>query len=258
MLVKIDNRNLKLNFADGDYIGEIIKRTGEFYEISLLERVEFMFGKPRLVWDIGANVGNHSVYWGSSGSKVVAFEPNPKIYPTLLENVRTNLLEDSISIYNFALGDHVGRVCMQIPDSSNFGTSRIVENTPEAFAESVYITRIDDFYKDISSGLQTDVFIPDLMKIDAEGYELKVLKGSSRFLSLHKPVVWVEIETINRSKIDKLLNDFGYSYRFGPFGGSDNFFYSTSPPNRMHRLRCRIKSSMNRGRLKKLMRLFVK
>tara|TARA_E500000178_G_scaffold347033_1_gene399623 strand:- start:141 stop:917 length:777 start_codon:yes stop_codon:yes gene_type:complete len=257
MLIKIDNKNLKLNFADGDYIGEIVKRTGEFYEISLLERAELMFGKPRVVWDIGANVGNHSVYWGSSGSKVVAFEPNPKIYPMLLENVRTNLLEDCILINNLALGDKAGRVCMQIPDTSNYGTSRIVENTPEAFSDSVHITRIDDFYKDTSGGLQADVLIPDLMKIDTEGYELNVLQGASRFLSLHKPVVWVEIETTNRSKIDKMLNDFGYSYRFGPFGGSDNFFYSTTPPNCMHSLRCRIKSSVNRGRLKKLMRLFV-
>ena len=35
------------------------------------------FGAPRLVFDVGANTGTHSVLFAALGARVIAFEPNP-------------------------------------------------------------------------------------------------------------------------------------------------------------------------------------
>jgi hypothetical protein len=63
-----------------------------------------VYGKPnlkgRLAIDVGAGVGDSSVYFASLGAMVYAFEPDPKRYELALQNIKTNGLQERIKLSN--------------------------------------------------------------------------------------------------------------------------------------------------------------
>jgi hypothetical protein len=83
MHFKYHGREIWLKGVDeSDWIYTRIKQTGYFYEIDLLKYIWYAnFGlRKGLVLDIGANIGNHSVFFGTYvADKVVSFEPNPSV-----------------------------------------------------------------------------------------------------------------------------------------------------------------------------------
>ena len=63
--------------------------------------------------DVGANVGLYSVWvGGSTGARVVAFEPNPTTFLALNQNIRLNDLGALIEAHQFAIGDVSGSVAL--------------------------------------------------------------------------------------------------------------------------------------------------
>jgi hypothetical protein len=73
---------------------------------------------------------------------------------------------------------------------------------------TIEVTTLDDFLNNIPV---------DIIKIDVEGYEVKVFKGSSNILSKHKPVIFSEfspraLEKAGNSAKEYLdvVNSFGY------------------------------------------------
>ena len=64
--MKIISHQLKdfmLYGFDNDYIFSIIKNTNNFYEIEVLEKWNQYFENVKIILDVGANIGNHSIYW---------------------------------------------------------------------------------------------------------------------------------------------------------------------------------------------------
>ena len=78
----------------------VILRTRSFYEARLLATVEAMgiVGKDSVVCDVGANIGNHTIYFGTvmGAAKVLAFEPQAHCHETLCANIALNGLEDRV------------------------------------------------------------------------------------------------------------------------------------------------------------------
>ncbi len=65
----------------------------------------------RDVIDIGANVGDSSIYFALKGAKkVVGVEPLPNVYARAIENVKLNHLEDKVFLINAALGSKSGKL----------------------------------------------------------------------------------------------------------------------------------------------------
>lgn len=63
------------------------------------------------VVDIGANVGDSSLYFAAKGaSHVYAFEPLPLAYAVALENIKLNHLENKITLCNGAVGSKEGKI----------------------------------------------------------------------------------------------------------------------------------------------------
>jgi len=125
-----------------------------------------------IVWDIGANVGLYTLRFaelvGNRG-KVVAFEPSTECCK-LLRKVTENL--QSIQIYNNALGETYGTVLLQQGQDETFATSRVIDkNVRDARTVQVEMLAGDSLIADGS--LQ----VPNVLKIDTEGYELEVLRG---------------------------------------------------------------------------------
>lgn len=131
------------------------------------------------VFDVGANVGQTTqmikARFPTAG--VHAFEPVSSTFQTLEQNVRPL---DGVTCHRLALSDSVGAAAMTA--AANSPLNRLVDARPgpgpaDGGIERVETDTIDRFC------LQRRIERIDLLKVDAEGADLKVLQGAARMLA---------------------------------------------------------------------------
>jgi len=171
-----------------------------YYEHSTLKSW-FRYSVFKTVFDIGANMGNHTLFFASHSpdAEVFSFEPMPVNYRLLEANVRNNKLDNRVHLYNKAVGSQKGTVRMKIDVENNHGTAKITEEDSENM-ESVDVIVIDDL----------DLPVPDFIKIDTEGYEIQVLYGMRKTLQQSDAFVWIEIDAENALEVYRIMDDLGY------------------------------------------------
>ena len=130
--------------------------------------------------DIGANIGNHSLFFSDYFASVVSFEPSASTYRLLEYNAS---LVSNVRCHNFGLSDADGEASFAVY-GSNRGTNRIVATKEEA-SERIQLCRLDGIV-----GLGGDI---KLVKIDVEGHEPAVLRGAEALLRRHQPIVLFEL-----------------------------------------------------------------
>jgi FkbM family methyltransferase len=138
--------------------------------------------------DVGANVGVFSILAASKCGplgRVLAFEPNPYVRQLLIKSAAINWFHDRIRIYETALGEVEGSGVL------TFFAERLGDGQIDAGAgraQPFHATGQLLEQKDVQVSMQTlDGVIPvdlpiKIMKIDAEGYEPKVLQGGKRLI----------------------------------------------------------------------------
>lgn len=186
-----------------DLIAKYIVFYNEFWELDILHELDKYIPKDAVILDIGANIGNHSVYWATKGAKRIhSFEPMLQTYNNLVKNVEINRLEKIVKTYNVGLGDAKisGEVARNI--STNIGGTAIKESDVNN-RFSIKIERLDDI------DLNEEKI--DFIKIDVESFELKTLAGMRETLKKHKPIIFIEVFKKNRKAVFKFLKEFGYS-----------------------------------------------
>jgi FkbM family methyltransferase len=137
----------------------------------------FKFLKPfmdnvTVVWDIGANIGDHTRQYLDWGKTVFAVEPNPLSYECLVHNC------PEAFVMNAAASDTRGE-SLRFMRLDNVGASRI---HPEGDT-LVMTTVLDDMKGDA----------PQFIKIDVEGWELSALRGMAKTVFAHRPMIFCEI-----------------------------------------------------------------
>ena len=203
---------LSLPDAQDDYLQRVILRNRHFFEAKLLASVQAMglIGPDVTVCDIGANIGNHSVFFGKilGAKRVLAFEPQPHCYATLCRNLELNGLTEALA-YNCMVGPTSGRGEVTRFNPRNLGGTAFAP----AKAGVIPMVALDDLIEaDEIQGL-------GFIKIDVEGSQLDVLAGAKKLLKAFKPALWIElIERDNAyGPTSKLLASLGYtSVRIGP------------------------------------------
>jgi FkbM family methyltransferase len=142
-----------------------------------------------VIWDIGANAGLYSVLFGKCAKIVHAFEPEPINADRLQENAHLNDVWENIFIHNIALSNESGTTNMVISEADKpiRPSSRLEEYISQDSNEQVEQV-------EVKKGDNIDVDSPDILKIDVEGHELKVLKGLKQRLSGCR-LVFIEIHT---------------------------------------------------------------
>lgn len=142
------------------------------------------------VLDIGANVGWFSLRAarrvGESG-RVIAFEPDPITCERMKENVRSNGLKN-ITIEHIGLGETSGCAMLERVNFRNSGMNRIVQSVTCDSRDMVlvHLLRMDDYCKD------SHIDNISVIKIDVEGYEMKVLHGGEHTIYRHLPIIIIE------------------------------------------------------------------
>ncbi len=155
-----------------------------------------------LVLDVGANVGNHTMFLALAAKcNVIAFEPDEHLATAILQSANLNRASDRITVLRKAVGAHPGRGRLILPDSSNLGSQRVVV---DAIPGSVEVITLDSlsFARPVRA-----------IKIDVEGMELDVLKGATRLLHAQHPLLYVESMTeADYDAVQDWLAPHGYCY----------------------------------------------
>lgn len=182
-----------------DLIEQTIIAKKTFFEILELKLARQYTPRNAVYVDIGANIGNHLVFFGlfSDVKKIFAFEPNPELFPILSKNVDLNQLTPITTLYQNAIGSRQSRgVLVGATDTDDISyTDKSVQIMDNGDIE---ILPLDDIIKDKV----------DFIKIDVEGMEIEVLKGSLNRISVDKPVLFIESDKI--SEVLKILEPYGY------------------------------------------------
>lgn len=158
------------------------------YERKLLEDV-YRLDLQGAAFDIGAHVGNHSLWLAAvCGLKVHAFEPFPTALVELEANTARNPNLD-VTVHPWAAGAE---------DSHGRFRGRSIDTA----GGDVPVHRIDD---------HLDVTDLAVVKVDVEGMEAAALQGAIRHLSRCLPVVYAEAHTVESTEsVGAVLRPLGY------------------------------------------------
>src|ERR1017187_3527792 len=177
-------------------IGHLVLNKPSPGEVEFVLRFLGSRTEPVTVVDAGANQGLYSIViarrLGAKG-KVVAFEPAPTQYEKLKRNLRLNSLSN-VTIEQYALGsaNGVSEFHERLDHQGSYSSLRA--QAPDVTARerliSVRVTTLDSYAKSV--GLPALCFV----KIDAEGGELDILKGSEGVINSARPLVLCEMSRI--------------------------------------------------------------
>lgn len=190
-----------LPLAASDRVQHDILRSSYFYQpkpLYFIQR-EKLVNASSVVVDAGANIGNHTVFFGKVGnvSKIHAFEPNPPAFSILSRNVELNGLQGIVDLHNTGLGAKASRARNLNAHSNNLGGNQIADDDDG----DVVVERLDDL----------KLSKVDFMKIDVEGRGDGVITGGLETISRTKPSMLVEETSQGEKKaIEMLKSDFGY------------------------------------------------
>lgn len=231
-------RNIVASQVHGTHRATLSETTAEFEVDNVVEAaaVDYLFQSERPVltdlleelqrgdvfFDIGANFGLYTCLAAKvlDMGDVYPVEPYSPNLPRLRRNLEANGASGD-RIVNKAFADVDGELAFDPPDPELAlrGTSRI--RASETDADTVDAIRGDTFCSD------DEVPPPDVLKIDVEGAELKVLKGLRETLTsstcrvlyceLHEEENDTPLEDIsmtdygaNKDDVESLLNECGY------------------------------------------------
>ncbi|MBO4405782.1 MAG: FkbM family methyltransferase, partial [Alphaproteobacteria bacterium] len=113
-----------------DLIQSDIVENRTFFEINQLEELQPYIKNNAVILDIGANIGNHSIYWAvkSDAKKIYSFEPVKETFKILEKNVEINELRNKIKIFNIGLSNQKINGSISFFDSSNIGGTNIKQD----------------------------------------------------------------------------------------------------------------------------------
>jgi FkbM family methyltransferase len=132
----------------------------------------------KLVFDVGANLGNTVKIFTKVSEQVIAFEPNPILIYKLKQIFKNN----NVIVDPRGISNEVGKKIFNISQSDSVSTfsedwinnSRFSLHTKWNYPTEVDTTTLDNIIDEYG--------VPDYVKIDVEGYEYEVLTSLTKFL----------------------------------------------------------------------------
>ena len=186
----------------------------------------------RIFLDIGANVGQHSLFMSKFVKTVHAFEPYEPVLKKFRRLIEINGIKNVV-IHPFGLGNEDSKKPFYPPPDINLGIGSFDpsfsrENKPDSELE---IHKGDDVLEHAGIGPV------GLIKMDIEGYEKPALLGLQRTLRKDRPIVAFELSVNPQSLIsikdrEDLQSLFPPQYGFVFFGtgtDADTGAYGFSP-----------------------------
>jgi methyltransferase, FkbM family len=207
--LKIEKTNVGDYIVEGyekDYVFNTIKEIKNFYEISILDKWTPFFSNANIIFDVGANLGNHTLYWADrlKCERIFSFEPYKPTFDILKRNIVVNNLPN-VTAVNKGVGKEKGVAGVAFFDESNLGstTLKYMQNSDD---NSMEMIDLDSFV------IENNIGNIDFIKIDVESFELQVLDGMKNILTTMKPDIWIEVGSETFNEVIKILGHHGYEY----------------------------------------------
>jgi FkbM family methyltransferase len=173
---------------------------GELAEPDIIVKLADLIkqSKPILL-DVGACTGSYALLDKVANVEIHSFEPVKKTYAVLCKNIESN--ESKTKAYNCAVSNYDGFGTLKTVPYDGAIALSLVDGRPsftrkDTKSSQVRVITVDCFCKDKN-------IIPDFIKIDVEGGELRVLQGAKTIIKKHKPIILCEFSQEN-------ANQFGY------------------------------------------------
>lgn len=155
------------------------------------------------MWDVGANIGLFTFAAAHRAASVIAIEPDPRLADLLRRSAEAF---DQVKVLEVAISDSKGSALLNIASrgrAANFLEGLGTEQSGGVRkTQTVTTLRLDQLLDSFSP--------PDFIKVDAEGAELKVLRGGEKMLREVRPTILIEIQPSNYQAATLLLKDAGY------------------------------------------------
>ncbi|WP_374675002.1 FkbM family methyltransferase [Ideonella sp.] len=165
--------------AASDYIQKKIADTHSPYEREMLEEMAGRLSPGDLVVDVGANVGNHTLFLAAvAGCRVIALEPHAGLSDAIEHSARLNGLSGRVRVHRQGAGASPSRATLAEDNPGNLGAQKLVLGEGD-----VEVVALDS--------LSVDGPVRAL-KIDVEGMELDVLRGAEALVARDRPLMYVE------------------------------------------------------------------
>jgi FkbM family methyltransferase len=176
-----------------DEVGSRIEEDGSL-EATISEIARDAAARSFDYLDVGANIGVHLCAFGLAAQRAsrndwraIGFEPEPSLFQALVANCRLNDLSE-VSCRNVGLSDVEGSAPLFLSNTSNKGNNSFVDH--ESLGCETVACHLSTLDRETAAADLKRVFI----KIDAEGYENRVLLGGRHWVrTLPDAVVILEI-----------------------------------------------------------------
>ncbi len=180
---------------------EIAHVSGNFYEIAELEFIrQNQQSSNIVVVDIGANTGNHSVYFAKimQVAKVIPIEFHPEIIAALKRHISINQVSNvDLSKLGYAIDKNRGKSLIKEHPARDLFLTEIYDNVRNG---EVAVVTLDE--------LITEKI--DLIKVDVQGKEIDALQGAKKLISNYQPDMIVEVAKSNIKDFRKFLEAVSY------------------------------------------------
>lgn len=166
--------------------------------------------KETYFFDVGANIALYSVYYSKKfRAKSICFEPNFLNNNLIQKNISINKLEKYITIIpNPLFSKNKFGIFSQ-----NSGLAGMAEST---FNQKDFKNNYNTFSMSLDNLLNIMKLNKKscLLKIDVDGNEYEVIKGSQKFLKKYCKSALIEVNVNSKSKINQLMKSLGFKKKF--------------------------------------------
>jgi len=191
---------------------------GHYEERTIRVLMEYS-GEGEVFYDVGVNVGFHGVHVGVGGARVVAFEPDPRVWGLLRANLESHGVAHTI-IPRPACDEERDVILHLMPKPEH---SSLASSGGSMGGYRVKCVSIDGL---VDSGV---VAPPTMVKIDVEGAEVMVLRGMERTLDSARPsIVVIEVGRQTIGGVVGFMKGKGYRYQgaLDGWGGRWNVLFT--------------------------------
>ena len=187
--------------------------------IKELIRLKKLLRKVTVV-DIGSNIGYYAILeakiLGENGT-VICIEPVRRNFQALLKNIELNNVDNAEAI-KVALSDKRGLAKMIVASGSNWARLLDDKDYSAPQTENVRVTTLDNIFSNNRK--------IDLIRMDVEGHEYRVIKGGLHIIKKHLPSFLIEVHPnlLGKHELQNLLSifrDLGYTIKILIYRNTD-------------------------------------
>jgi FkbM family methyltransferase len=152
----------------------------------------------RVVVDVGAYIGDTAIYFAWRGArKVIAIEPHSGAYEEMLENIRLNSLETTISPINAGIASRPGKILLEEVDIE---TTNVTYHRPNDQKGTIPAVTLGDLIREFNlSGA--------VLKMNCEGCEYDVILNDYEHVKTFKELLF-QYHASAKPLLKKLSEDF--------------------------------------------------